>query len=739
VPTLQRLGKECIFPDETTRRRRVRQLNISAELYPHSRSEPATAFGVPHRTPLSLPTQLFPWQDIRLHVFNPLEENGEENGDSDAMGSALGVTISTHQLAGMLYFHIVLITDAPAPPYHTCAGPVCSGADNPSYLKYLWDATLQTETYGNGRSVDDGESDDNEDDENNHTDDYYDDSEYDSDDYNRRRQQDHAAALSHGQRRNAIRSGYKRHRDDDGVETATKRARFGSDGPAEHSDVLRTDNPVSEYADLSMQEISAISIAREDPAPTWVAIYDTHSFELTKLVCNDAALKLFGWNASELDLRVHLKHAVRWLHPEDVLVRRYAAIVCELIQRSAADVCHVMDCSVVAVNARKGCLPSYTFEGLYLRRKEVVDAPTSAVLQIREGIQALKASTDVSLPTSTPSFGRNGSSASFGRVNGLAPPPSLPLTKSASSTSVTRLPAVALSLSKSSSTASVAHIVTGASVLSDVEQLESAFEEFDDAIVYQVFEATEVVSNMYDSSNVTHVVVTKFTNVRMHDAGEDDLVRPTDFDVSESRAVFQADIAHLMHHQSSTEVEPLEDTSLAHDLDTLSAASVLASSLSLPAPGNTTSSTVSARHGPPTTVPAGANRQSRSGAARTTTVAPVFPGAAQSRSRAQPAGTTTTRPPVFPGHGTPVGRLATDRSTDRSITAQLVLWQNSFPEALADLSQAPGDPFQRPLPLPAEHLQSSHLATGDFEASGRFFSTRLRTGDSVRSSDMNIR
>jgi PAS domain-containing protein len=74
--------------------------------------------------------------------------------------------------------------------------------------------------------------------------------------------------------------------------------------------------------DLAAREAAAVAAAAEDATPTWVAVYDPATFALRRLVCNPASLHLFGWSQREVDLRVNAQHVVRWLHPEDVLVRR---------------------------------------------------------------------------------------------------------------------------------------------------------------------------------------------------------------------------------------------------------------------------------------------------------------------------------------------------------------------------------------------------------------------------------
>ena len=58
--------------------------------------------------------------------------------------------------------------------------------------------------------------------------------------------------------------------------------------------------------------------------PAFLAIHDPDTFALITVEANAAALELFDWQQPELDLRVSLGHPIRWMHPEDLLKRRYA-------------------------------------------------------------------------------------------------------------------------------------------------------------------------------------------------------------------------------------------------------------------------------------------------------------------------------------------------------------------------------------------------------------------------------
>lgn len=56
---VQRLGKECNFPEEPKRRTRTKRFaGIQAELYPHVRGFAGPVFGAPQVTPFSLPPQV---------------------------------------------------------------------------------------------------------------------------------------------------------------------------------------------------------------------------------------------------------------------------------------------------------------------------------------------------------------------------------------------------------------------------------------------------------------------------------------------------------------------------------------------------------------------------------------------------------------------------------------------------------------------------------------------------------
>jgi PAS domain-containing protein len=58
--------------------------------------------------------------------------------------------------------------------------------------------------------------------------------------------------------------------------------------------------------DSQLTEMSAIATILSEPLPAWVAIFDTHTYQLTRLICNNAALELFGWSQAEVDLRIQV-------------------------------------------------------------------------------------------------------------------------------------------------------------------------------------------------------------------------------------------------------------------------------------------------------------------------------------------------------------------------------------------------------------------------------------------------
>lgn len=61
--------------------------------------------------------------------------------------------------------------------------------------------------------------------------------------------------------------------------------------------------------------------------PSFLCVFEPGpSYGLARLTCNRPALELFGWSQAEVDLRVQAGLPLRWLHPEDILVRRCVCV-----------------------------------------------------------------------------------------------------------------------------------------------------------------------------------------------------------------------------------------------------------------------------------------------------------------------------------------------------------------------------------------------------------------------------
>lgn len=533
----KRLGKECAYPTEATRTRTRRRRVVQVELLPHAYIHGgADTFGTPAPTPLSLPRQLFPWQDIRLHAvapqaYMPLSyAHGEEDSMLGVLASATtnAATAALNAAASALWGAVE--------GEDVNAGIVASGADKESYLKFLWDTTLPSDSGHRDASVmDDDEDDDGSDGEYEGSSgnggrstrgrsmrrrtyrdaDSDDDDEYDEDDESVSDAGDRRTAGKRGRGGSAVmqRGETKRAR----VATVTPAPAFPppSAGPV----VLSSQALAARH----LREMSAIASALDDPVPCIAAIFDTtNTYSLQKLVCNVRALELFGWSQAEVNLRVQLGHVIRWLHPEDVLVR-----------------------SVIAVNARRGCLASYTHEGRYLRRKAGSVIPHQALRVLTAGIKQREAQNahaeEVAASTAAAALSADGL------------PPMRP-----------RMTAV------SSTTGSVFGI--------DDEDVLAALTDVDESVTYTVFAACEHVSNTYDDvTHATHIVITKFMDVSdgsgvvrypsiagvtLVDEEEDveEIVNPSDFDISEERCMHEDDASLLLAAAHASRAASLSKT-----------------------------------------------------------------------------------------------------------------------------------------------------------------------------------
>lgn len=220
-----------------------------------------------------------------------------------------------------------------------------------------------------------------------------------------------------------------------------------------------------------LNEISTLADVINDPTPSFVCVYEpAPSFALLRLTCNRPCLDLFGWSQSEVDLRIEHGVPLRWLHPEDVLVR-----------------------SVSALNARRSQLTEYTFEGRYLRRMvgsahllPMLQHALSSISRVitRQAVQVGPLASTAALPVAAAS-----PASSLGLPLPVVSPALLPAYKGAFDRAL------------------------GDFLEADDDDVPSALGDLDECVKYKVLCAREIVSHQYWPSGSLHMTVTRFCNV----------------------------------------------------------------------------------------------------------------------------------------------------------------------------------------------------------------------------------
>jgi len=551
-----------VYPEE---QRKVRPLRPTATL----QADLVAHYTAPQPTYASLPRQLFPWQDIRLHVLSGVPEypdtNVVETADGGGSSSGSGAVATGVEMPGggggtCLFLHGLCVFVRVCLPTPSIQSPTCavgnSGEDDPSYLKFLYSTTFSVEGGGEGE----GEEEEHEHEEEG--------SEWETPSPAPARARSIPAAAA------AAASGSKRGRVEDGGKPVGKRGRGsvegGGDGGVGGSGGMEDTRTPAEVEDAEVAAALADAVT-----PTWVAVFDTTTYALRRLVFNARALELFGWSQAEVDLRVAMGIVIRWLHPAHMLVR-----------------------SVLAVNARhsEGDVAKYTYTGRYLRRSTAGGLPAAVLDTIFGSVRRLRS--DISgeyrrslLRLVSRELTRRSSLATPAPSMAAMPPGMRPHPVAVGKDGLPVASPTMLTFGSSPSMMIAGSGGSVASSASEAEALVAAFDELDSACVYTAFNALETVTNTYDARGVTHIVTTRFTQIGLPrslltslmgtaaaaaaSAGSDDeatavarsgsggsssssaadsegsddteeVVRPQQFDVSEARPVLEEDVGYML-------------------------------------------------------------------------------------------------------------------------------------------------------------------------------------------------
>jgi PAS domain-containing protein len=297
------------------------------------------------------------------------------------------------------------------------------------------------------------------------------------------------------------------HLDDIVVSTPTLQQSTLSQPLAPQNRSITSTTMGSDDSSTELAELGSLALVFSSAEPSMVAIYslsidadiefparEEHheplpSYEhsiLRRIVCNPAALELFGWSQSEIDLRVQSHSTqsngaygapLRWLHPDHILPR-----------------------SLVEMNAKRDLLVSETYHGVYLQRQLSKEFQTSFIYKdaMTTLANALK------------------SASSIGSSSIEAPP--ITSSSNAATASLETNPLRLLRATSAGSSRSDNKAWNHDSV--EMFDLVCALHDLDSCMEYLPFEATEEISYSYithptgnSTSSSLHMSVSRFLNV----------------------------------------------------------------------------------------------------------------------------------------------------------------------------------------------------------------------------------